>query len=157
MQDLKKVRLKSGRTCAGCKQWWHANADCSAAARGSHPDPSDDGNWVGGWRCQGCLDDWEDGLRARTAEVVKAWAEHEKKREQKATEFQAAKEAAIAESIEAKRHGFMVDTVEVVSVVFVRSFPGIFLEPRCTLLGETESSRILCVCVCVKLCILNCT
>ena len=153
----KKGRLKSGRTCAGCKQWWHANADCSAAARGSHPDPSDDGNWVGGWRCQGCLDDWEDGLRARTAEVVKAWAEHEKKRERKATEFQAAKEAAMAESIEAKRHGFMVDTVEVVSVVFVRSFPGIFLEPRCTLLGETESSHILCVCVCVKLCILNCT
>ncbi|CAM9575659.1 unnamed protein product, partial [Ascophyllum nodosum] len=112
----KKVRLKSGRTCAGCKQWWHANADCSAAARGSHPDPSDDGNWVGGWRCQGCLDDWEDGLRARTAEVVKAWAEHEKKREQKATEFQAAKEAAIAESIEAKRHGFMVDTVEVLPI-----------------------------------------
>ena len=34
-------------------------------------------------------------------------------RELKAREFQAAKEAAMVESVEAKRHGFVVDTVEV--------------------------------------------
>lgn len=110
----KKGKLKSGKTCAGCKHWWRMTGDCSSSGRGKSG-PTNLGKWIGGWRCQGCLDKWENDLKIRTARVVKAWAGHEKMRREKENDFRTTKEAAIAESLREKRHGVFMSTVEVVS------------------------------------------
>ena len=102
----KKGKLKGGKTCVGCKQWWHMAGDCSPSVRGKS-DPTNLGKWIGGWRCQGCLDRWENDLKIRTARVVEAWADHEKMRREKENDFQAMKDAAISESLREKRHGFL--------------------------------------------------
>ena len=102
----KKGKLKGGKTCVGCKQWWHMAGDCSPSGRGKS-NPTNLGKLIGGWRCQGCLDRWENDLKIRTARVVEAWADHEKMRREKENDFQAMKDAAISESLREKRHGFL--------------------------------------------------
>ena len=54
----------------------------------------------------------------------------------------------MAESLEAKRHGFMVDTVEVVSVVYVHSFQVFFWNQGALGWGKPKQA-VSCVCICV--------
>lgn len=112
-QNCKKGgRPRSGKTCVRCKGWWHDAAHCS----GANACPGT-GEWVGGWHCRGCLCSWEKDLKDRAATVVEAWKEHEGRRERNAAAVEAAKKAAVDESVEASRHGFLVGTVEVVSAI----------------------------------------
>lgn len=110
----KEGKLKLGKTCGACGKSWHEAADCTPT-RQVEPDAGDVGDWVGGWRCQACLDRWETRLKVRTARVVEAWAAHEERRERKAEAFEAARRSAMSAAVKDKRHGFEVAKVKVVS------------------------------------------
>lgn len=99
-----------GKTCGGCERWWHDDSNCW----GANVCPGT-GEWVGSWRCRGCLCSWEKGLKERAARVICAWAEHEARRVRDAEERAVAQKAAAAESKEEQRYGFAVGNVDVVS------------------------------------------
>ncbi|CAM9828341.1 unnamed protein product, partial [Ectocarpus fasciculatus] len=103
----------SGKTCGTCGRWWHNSVHCW----GAYGCP-ESGGWVGGWRCRGCLDDWEKGLKGRAAKVVEAWNDQEARRERNAPLHRETAAAAAAESEAARRHGFSVATVEIPPVCY---------------------------------------
>ena len=110
-QACKKAgKAITGKTCGRCRKWWHGTAFCA----GANACPGS-GEWVGTWKCLGCLVLWEQEIRDRAAKVVLAWREHEERRERSAATREVARAAAAAESLANRRHGFAVGTVALVS------------------------------------------
>lgn len=68
-----------------------------------------------GSHCDRSLHAWEDGLARRAARVAEAWKDHEKRRASSAVGHQAAKEISVAKCSAAKKYGFLVGNVKVVS------------------------------------------
>ena len=96
-------KASTGKTCGRCRKWWHGTALCA----GTNGCPGS-GEWVGSWKCRGCLVLWEEELKDRAAKVVLAWREHERRREKSAATREVARAAAVAESLANKKHGFAV-------------------------------------------------
>lgn len=115
----KTGKAKTGKTCGRCQQWWHDTPLCA----GANACPGA-GQWVGTWKCRGCLVQWEKELKERAAKVVLAWRELEGRRERSAGTRELARRAAAAESLAERKHGFVVGTVALVSWAWGRHRAG---------------------------------